>query len=65
MNCFTLNELTNRIWYIQQMTIKDSNNNILFDGDNISLRNDIYKPLRDRWVSKLGAIDGKLIINVA
>ena len=73
----TLNELTNMMWYVQEMIILDKDHDqiayadiedlksqAIFVGDNMELRSDNYKDLKGRYIQSFGAIDDFVIITL-
>lgn len=61
---FTVNMLSNRVWYGQEMLVKDEKDSILFDGQNSQTQSEVYKPVLERWVRSIGVVDGKMVITV-
>lgn len=61
---FTLKNLSNRVWYGQEMLVKDENDSVLFDGQNSQTQSIVYKPILEKWVKSVGVVDNKLIITV-
>ena len=64
MNRFTLRDMSLITWYEQRMIIKDSDGHTLAEISNSQTRSEVYKPLLDRWVQSIGAIDDTLIVKV-
>lgn len=65
MQKYTLDDLTNNVWYMQKLLVKDIDENILFEGDNHTLRRGYeYKSFMDRWIKSIGIIDDTLIITI-
>lgn len=62
MNYFTLGQLSNFMWYVQKIQVKDEKDNILFDGVNSELQSDA--DIRNRWVRGFGSIDDVLIVTI-
>lgn len=62
----TVNELTMRTWYLQNIIIKKDDNECtwLFEGGNDALRSDLYKELLSQEVRSIGATNDTLIITV-
>ena len=71
----TLNELTNMMWYVQEMIIVEGKmpetantdkirETAIFAGDNAELRSDNYKDLKGRYIQSFGAIDDFVIITL-
>ena len=61
MNYFTLGQLSNFMWYVQKIQVKDEKDNILFDGTNSQLQR---KDICNRWVRGFGSIDDVLIVTI-
>lgn len=62
MNYVTLGQLSNFMWYVQKIQVKDERDNILFDGVNSQLQSDA--DIRNRWVRGFGSIDDVLIVTI-
>lgn len=62
MNYVTLGQLSNFMWYVQKIQVKDERDNILFDGVNSQLQSDA--DIRNRWVSGFGSLDDVLIVTI-
>lgn len=62
MNYVTLGQLSNFMWYVQKIRVKDEKDNILFDGVNSHLQSDA--DIRNRWVRGFGSIDDVLIVTI-
>lgn len=62
----TVNDLTMRAWYTQKIIIKkdDQDFTVVFDGDNQSLRSDIYKELKNTPIRSFGAAEDTLVIMI-
>lgn len=63
-NWFSLRNLSGRVWYIQDMVIKDEKENVLAEITNSQLQSALYTHLLDRWVRGIGVIDGKLVVTI-
>lgn len=64
MNNITLNQLTNCMWYVQQLLVKDEKDNVLFDGENWKLQSENYKGIRERWIRSFGSLEDVMIVKV-
>lgn len=64
MNYVTLGQLSNFMWYIQKIQVKDEKYNILFDGVNSQLQSVTCKDILNRWVRGFGSIDDVLIVTI-
>lgn len=64
MNNITLGQLSNFMWYIQEMQVKDEKGNQLFFGVNSQLQSEVNKGLCNRWVRGFGSIDDVLIVTI-
>lgn len=64
MNNITLGQLSNFMWYVQKIQVKDEKDNILFDGESSQLLSVIYKGICNRWVRGFGSIDDVLIVTI-
>ena len=68
----TLNELTNMIWYVQEIIVLDYSPNSIdiselkekavFYGDNAELRSDLYKDIKGKYVQSFGALDDFVVV---
>lgn len=64
MNNITLNQLTNCMWYVQQLLVKDEKDNVLFDGENWKLQSENYKGIRERWIRSFGSLEDVIIVKI-
>lgn len=64
MNNITLNQLTNCMWYAQQLLVKDEKDNVLFDGENWKLQSQNYKEIRGRWIRSFGSVEDIMIVKI-
>lgn len=64
MNNITLNQLTNCMWYVQQLLVKDEKDNVLFDGENWKLQSENYKGIRERWIRSFGSLEDVMIVKL-
>jgi len=64
MNNITLNQLTNCMWYVQQLLVKDEKDNVLFDGENWKLQSENYKGIRERWIRSFGSLEDVMIVKI-
>lgn len=64
MNYITLGQLSNFMWYVQKIQVKDEKDIILFDGVNNQLQSVICKDICNRWVRGFGSIDDVLIVTI-
>ena len=64
MNDITLNQLTNRMWYAQQLLVKDEKDNVLFTGENWKLQSENYKGIRERWIHSFGSFEDVMIVKL-
>lgn len=64
MNYVTLGQLSNFMWYVQKIQVKDEKDNILFDGVNSQLQSVTCKDIYNRWVRGFGSIDDVLIVTI-
>lgn len=64
MNNITLNQLTNCMWYVQQLLVKDEKDNVLFDGENWKLQSENYKEIRGRWIRSFGSLEDVMIVKL-
>jgi len=68
-----INELSNYIWYVQEIIIVESVPSLdigelrakaLFVGDNAELRSDIYKDLKNRQIQSFGAVEDFIVVKL-
>ena len=64
MNNITLNQLTNCMWYVQQLLVKDEKDNVLFTGENWKLQSENYKGIRERWIRSFGSLEDVMIVKI-
>lgn len=64
MDNITLNQLTNCMWYVQQLLVKDEKDNVLFTGENWKLQSENYKEIRGRWIRSFGSVEDIMIIKI-
>lgn len=64
MDNITLNQLTNCMWYVQQLLVKDEKDNVLFTGENWKLQSENYKEIRGRWIRSFGTVEDIMIIKI-
>ena len=64
MDSITLNQLTNCMWYVQQLLVKDEKDNVLFTGENWKLQSENYKEIRGRWVRSFGTVEDVMIVKI-
>lgn len=64
MDNITLNQLTNCMWYVQQLLVKDEKDNILSDGENWKLQSENYKEIRGRWIRSFGSVEDVMIVKI-
>lgn len=64
MDNITLNQLTNCMWYVQQLLVKDEKDNILFTGENWKLQSENYKEIRGRWIRSFGTVEDVMIVKL-
>ena len=64
MDNITLNQLTNCMWYVQQLLVKDEKDNVLFTGENWKLQSQNYKEIRGRWIRSFGTVEDVMIIKI-
>lgn len=64
MNNITLNQLTNCMWYVQQLLVKDEKDNVLFDGENWKLQSENCKGIRERWIRSFGSLEDVIIVKI-
>lgn len=64
MDNITLNQLTNCMWYVQQLLVKDEKDNILFTGENWKLQSENYKEIRGRWIRSFGSLEDVMIVKI-
>lgn len=64
MNYITLGQLSNFMWYIQRLQVKDGKNHVLFDGANSELQSVVHKDICNRWIRGIGSIDDVLIVTI-
>lgn len=64
MDYITLNQLTNCMWYAQQLLVKDEKNNVLFTGENWKLQSENYKEIRGRWIRSFGSLEDVMIVKL-
>lgn len=64
MDNITLNQLTNCMWYVQQLLVKDEKDNVLFDGENWKLQSENYKGIRERWIRSFGSLEDVIIVKL-
>ena len=64
MDNITLNQLTNCMWYVQQLLVKDEKDNVLFTGENWKLQSENYKEIRGRWVRSFGSVEDIIIVKI-
>ena len=64
MDNITLNQLTNCMWYVQQLLVKDEKDNILFTGENWKLQSENYKEIRGRWIRSFGSVEDVMIVKI-
>ena len=64
MDNITLNQLTNCMWYVQQLLVKDEQDNVLFDGENWKLQSENYKGIRGRWIRSFGTVEDVMIVKI-
>jgi hypothetical protein len=69
----TVNELTNFIWYVQEIIIVESvpsldidelRTKALFVGDNAELRSDNYKDIKNRYIQSFGAVEDFVVVTL-
>ena len=61
---FSLLDLSNYTWYAQDLIVKDERTGEEMPFVNYKLQSDNMATLTNRWVSSIGAYDGKLIVNI-
>jgi len=64
MDDITLNQLTNCMWYAQQLLVKDEKDNVLFDGENWKLQSENHKGIRERWIRSFGSFEDVMIVKL-
>lgn len=64
MDNITLNQLTNCMWYVQQLLVKDEKDNVLFTGENWKLQSENYKEIRKRWIRSFGTVEDVMIVKI-
>lgn len=64
MDNITLNQLTNCMWYVQQLLVKDEKDSILFTGENWKLQSENYKEIRGRWIRSFGSLEDVMIVKL-
>lgn len=64
MDNITLNQLTNCMWYVQQLLVKDEKDNVLFTGENWKLQSENYKEIRGRWIRSFGSVEDVMIVKL-
>ncbi len=64
MDNITLNQLTNCMWYVQQLLVKDEKDNVLFDGENWKLQSENYKGICERWIRSFGSLEDVMIVKI-
>ena len=64
MDNITLNQLTNCMWYVQQLLVKDEKDNVLFTGENWKLQSENYKEIRGRWIRSFGTVEDIMIVKI-
>ena len=64
MDNITLNQLTNCMWYVQQLLVKDEKDNVLFTGENWKLQSENYKEIRGRWIRSFGSVEDIIIVKI-
>ena len=64
MDNITLNQLTNCMWYVQQLLVKDEKDNVLFTGENWKLQSENYKEIRGRWIRSFGSVEDIMIVKI-
>ena len=61
---FSLQDLSNYTWYAQNLIIKDERTGEEMSFVNYKLQSEDKTGLMNRWVSSIGAYEGKLIVNI-
>lgn len=64
MDNITLNQLTNCMWYAQQLLVKDEKDDVLFTGENWKLQSQNYKEIRGRWIRSFGSLEDVMIVKL-
>ena len=64
MDNITLNQLTNCMWYVQQLLVKDEKDNVLFTGENWKLQSENYKEIRGRWIRSFVSVEDIMIVKI-
>ena len=64
MAFFSLKDFLDRLWYTENIVVKDGEQ-ILYSGRSFKLQStEDYKSLGGKWVKSYGTLDGKIIINI-
>lgn len=60
----SLQDLSNHTWYAQNLIIRDERTGEEMSFINYKLQSEDMTSLMNRWVSSIGAYEGKLMINI-